>query len=133
MGEPSECIHARVQAARNIQTKRYSNILNSVLALSTLSPKGNIVCNADIGVGEIRQYCRVGEDGQSLMRAATCIARCRTVHDPAQSIGAGAGTAQCHRTRSLKLARMIANSAGSGEIQSVHLAETPPARFVASS
>ena len=68
-----------------------------------------IFCNADMRVGEIRQFCRLQDEGQSLMRAAmtqlTLSARAY------------------HRTRSVKLARTIADLAGSEEIQSVHLAE----------
>ena len=60
VGESSECIRARVQAARDIQRKRFSN--NGSL---------DIVCNADMHVGEIREYCKLPEEGQSLMRAAT--------------------------------------------------------------
>jgi magnesium chelatase family protein len=60
VGELSECIRARVQAARNIQTKRFSSHGSS-----------DIVCNADMRVGEIRQFCKLPEDAQSLMRAAT--------------------------------------------------------------
>jgi len=30
----------------------------------------HIVCNADMRVGEIRQFCKVGDEGQRLMRAA---------------------------------------------------------------
>src|SRR5512139_4332305 len=54
VGETSESIRKRVQTARNIQTKRYSpagtmsNIRNSNTEYS------NIVCNADMRVGEIR-------------------------------------------------------------------------------
>ena len=59
VGETSAFIRARVQAARNIQTRRFSNIESS-----------DIVCNADMRVGEIRQFCRVGDEGQRLMRAA---------------------------------------------------------------
>lgn len=57
VGESSECIRARVQAARDIQTKRYSGIRNSSNDLS------NIVCNADISVGEIRQFCKLPDEG----------------------------------------------------------------------
>jgi magnesium chelatase family protein len=101
MGEPSECIRARVQAARDIQTKRYSNIRNSSSELSA------IVCNADMRVGEIRQFCKLPEDGQSLMRAAMTQLNlsARAYH------------------RILKLARTIADLAGCEEIGSVHLAE----------
>lgn len=59
IGEPSECIRARVQAARDIQTRRFSK-----------NGSSDIVCNADMRVGEIRQFCKLPEDGQSLMRAA---------------------------------------------------------------
>ena len=30
----------------------------------------DIVCNADMRVGEIRQFCKLQDEGQSLMRAA---------------------------------------------------------------
>jgi magnesium chelatase family protein len=59
VGEPSECMRARVQAARDIQTERYST-----------NGSSDIVCNADMCVGEVRQFCRLQDEGQSLMRAA---------------------------------------------------------------
>jgi magnesium chelatase family protein len=98
VGEPSECIRARVQAARNIQTRRFSS-----------NSSADIVCNADMRVGEIRQFCKLQEEGQRLMRAAMS----------QMQLSARA----YHRTRSVKLARTIADLAGSEEIQSVHLAE----------
>jgi magnesium chelatase family protein len=96
VGESSEAIRARVQAARNIQNQRFSK-----------NGSSDIVCNADMRVGEIRQYCRVGDEGQRLMRAAMAQLNlsARAYH------------------RILKLARTIADLAGSEEIQSVHLAE----------
>jgi magnesium chelatase family protein len=48
MGENSESIRARVQAARNIPLTRFANIKAS-----------NIVANADMHVGEIRQFCKL--------------------------------------------------------------------------
>jgi len=57
------------------------------------------------------------------MRAATCTAPCRAVSEPTQFVDACLCTAQCHRTRSVKLARTIGDLAGSGEIESAHLAE----------
>jgi magnesium chelatase family protein len=101
VGESSEAIRARVQAARNIQTKRYSSIRNSNTELS------HIVCNADMRVGEIRQFCKLPDEGQRLMRAAMTQLNlsARAYH------------------RILKLARTIADLAGSEEIQSVYLAE----------
>ena len=59
MGESSEAIRARVQAARNIQQARFA----------TLETK-DIICNADMHVGEIRQFCKLQDEGQHLMRAA---------------------------------------------------------------
>ena len=59
LGETSESIRKRVQTARDIQTQRYSNIESS-----------NIVCNEDMRIGEVRQFCALQLEGQSLMRAA---------------------------------------------------------------
>ena len=96
MGESSEAIRARVQAARDIQQKRFSN-----------NGSSDIICNADMRVGEIRQFCKLQDEGQSLMRAAMTQLNlsARAYH------------------RILKLARTIADLAGSEEIQSAHLAE----------
>ncbi|HEX6036283.1 MAG TPA: ATP-binding protein, partial [Anaerolineales bacterium] len=98
MGEPSECIRARVQAARDRQSKRFGS-----------NGSSDIVCSADMRVGEIRPFCKLPEEGQSLMRAAMT----------QLNLSARA----YHRTRSVKLARTIADLAGCEEIQPVHLAE----------
>jgi magnesium chelatase family protein len=58
-GETSAPIRARVQTARDMQTRRFSN-----------NGSSDIVCNADMRVGEICQFCKLPEEGQSLMRAA---------------------------------------------------------------
>jgi len=66
MGETSESIRKRVQAARNIQQQRFAG------------SQSDIICNADMRVGEIRQFCKLQDEGgvlslskyQSLMRAA---------------------------------------------------------------
>ncbi len=96
LGESSETIRARVQAARDIQQKRFS-----------VNSSSDIICNADMRVGEIRQFCKLQDEGQSLMRAAMTQLNlsARAYH------------------RILKLARTIADLAGSDEIQSAHLAE----------
>jgi magnesium chelatase family protein len=101
ISETSETIRKRVQAARDIQTQRYSSIRNSSTELS------NIVCNADMRIGEVRQFCQLQAEGQSLMRSAMSQLNlsARAYH------------------RILKLSRTIADLAGSAEIQSVHLAE----------
>ncbi len=95
LSESSESIRARVQAARDIQQKRFAN------------GKSDIICNADMRVGEIRQFCQLQDEGQSLMRAAMS----------QMNLSARA----YHRI--LKLARTIADLAGSEDIQSAHLAE----------
>jgi magnesium chelatase family protein len=96
VGESSETIRARVQTARDIQNRRFSS-----------NGSSDIVCNADMRVGEIRQYCKLPEDGQSLMRVAMTQLNlsARAYH------------------RILKLARTIADLAGCDGIGSVHLAE----------
>jgi len=104
VGESSNAIRARVQAARNIQQVRFKNPESR---LSNNGSSTDIICNADMRVGEIRQYCKLKEEGQSLMRAAMTQLNlsARAYH------------------RILKLARTIADLAGCEEIQSVHLAE----------
>jgi magnesium chelatase family protein len=96
VGETSATIRARVQAARDIQNKRFSK-----------NGSSDIVCNADMRVGQIRQFCKLQDEGQSLMRAAMTQLNlsARAYH------------------RNLKLARTIADLAGSEDIQSAHLAE----------
>src|SRR5512142_2721580 len=76
VGEPSECIRARVQAARNIQQARFTSSKSLSLApganagVSNNGSATDIICNADMRVGEIRQFCKVGDEGQRLMRSA---------------------------------------------------------------
>ncbi len=70
VGETSESIRQRVQAARDIQNKRFSN-----------NGSSDIVCNADMRVGEIRKFCRLQDEGQGLMSAATsCCARRNSIY-----------------------------------------------------
>ena len=96
LGESSETIRKRVQAARDLQRQRFSS-----------NGSSEIVCNADMRVGEVRQYCQLQAEGQSLMRSAMTQLNlsARAYH------------------RVLKLARTIADLAGSEQIQAAHLAE----------
>jgi len=96
VGESSETIRARIQSARDRQTARYAN-----------SDSKNVVSNADMRVKEIREYCKLDDQSQSLMRSAMAQLQlsARAYH------------------RILKLARTIADLAGNDEIQPVHLAE----------
>ena len=48
LGETSAAIRTRVQAARDIQINRFSN-----------GDSKDIVCNADMRVGEVRQFCQL--------------------------------------------------------------------------
>jgi magnesium chelatase family protein len=102
MGEPSDAIRKRVQAARDIQTRRFG-----ARAAPGSTSADSIVCNADMRVAEVRQHCQLQPEGQSLMRSAMSQLQlsARAYH------------------RILKLARTIADLAGCEEIGSVHLAE----------
>ena len=104
LGESSASIRLRVQAARNIQQTRFTK---PEIGRLGSSPTPDIVCNADMRVAEVRQFCQLQAEGQSLMRSAMTQLNlsARGYH------------------RVLKLARTIADLAGSEEIQSPHLAE----------
>jgi magnesium chelatase family protein len=103
VGESSEVIRKRVQTARDIQNKRFSN------------NDSNIVCNADMHVGEIRQFCKLQEEG-----AALSLSKCQSLMRSAMTQLNSSARAY-HRI--LKLARTIADLAGCEEIQCVHLAK----------
>jgi magnesium chelatase family protein len=98
MGESSETIRKRVQAARDIQHARFSK-------LDTRSPA--VMCNADMRLAEIRQFCKLDEAGDNLIRTAMS-----QLNLTARSY---------HRV--LKLARTIADLDNSEQIRAVHLAE----------
>jgi len=93
LGEPSEAIRARVERAREVQRRRFAG--------TPLS------CNADMGPTEVREICRLDETGRGLVRAAM-----QQLHMSARAF---------HRI--LKLARTIADLAGSERIETAHLAE----------
>ena len=87
-----------MQAARDIQSKRFLSNRSS-----------DIVCNADMRVGEIQRFCKLQDEDQSLMWAAMT--------------QRNLSTRAYHRMRSVKLAHTIADLAGSEEIQFTHLGE----------
>ena len=103
LGETSEAIRARVQAARDRQTARFMNLDSRKVKMISL----NVVANADMRVAEIRQFCKLDEAGESLIRAA---------------MGQMNLSARGYH-RVLKLARTITDLAGSERIQAAHLAE----------
>ena len=93
LGEKSEAIRARVEQARARQRQRFTGT--------------NLQSNGDMGPAEVRQYCVVDDAGKSLMRSAM-----QQMQMSARAY---------HRI--LKLARTIADLAGSGKIETPHLAE----------
>ena len=93
LGEPSVAIRARVEAARERQRQRFAGTA--------------LLSNADMGPAEVRDHCRVDETGKNLLRAAM------------QQLQMSARA--YHRI--LKLARTIADLAGSEKIETAHLAE----------
>jgi len=99
-GESSADVRKRVEAARQIQRERFSNQRFS-------ESTGVVMSNADMRPAEVRKHCTLDETSQSLMKSAMSQLQlsARAYH------------------RVLKLARTIADLAGSEVIQSVHLAE----------
>jgi len=93
LGESSASIRERVQAARERRQVRFEG--------------SDIICNSDMRVAKVCQFCKLDEAGDNLVR---------------QAMSQLDLSARGYR-RVLKLARTIADLAGSDDIQSVHLAE----------
>jgi magnesium chelatase family protein len=91
--EPSEAIRARVESARALQRQR-------------LAPY-RLHCNAQMQARHIRKFCPVDAQGQKLLEMVT------------DRFGFSART----YSRILKVARTIADLAGSEQIEQAHLAE----------
>jgi magnesium chelatase family protein len=94
-GEPSEAVRCRVETARQVQSRRFEG--------------SRLTCNAEMTPTEVRRFCQTNLDAQaqSLLRLAM------------NQLGLSARA--FHRV--LKLARTIADLAGSDVIASHHLAE----------
>jgi len=113
LGEPSAAIQKRVEAARQRQRERFNSRTDptSLGEQSLLVPGGEIAssiqCNADMRPAEVRKFCELDETSRTLMRSAMNQLQlsARAYH------------------RILKLARTIADLAGSEHIQPAHLAE----------
>ncbi len=93
LGEPSKVVRARVEAARERQRTRFAGTA--------------LLCNADMGPAEIREFCKVDDASKNLLKAAM-----QQLHLSARAY---------HRV--LKLSRTIADLAGSEQIQTAHIAE----------
>ena len=102
LGESSESVRARVEAARQIQRERFSTQDTGPVAKSSA-----ITCNADMRVAEIRKFCSLDETSRALMKSAMSQMQlsARAYH------------------RILKLSRTIADLAGCEMIGPSHLAE----------
>ena len=93
MGESSEEVRSRVEGARSVQRERFQGT--------------RLTCNAEMTPVEVKDFCHVEAEAQSLLRAA--------MNQLALSARA------FHRI--LKLARTIADLAGAQTINASHLAE----------
>ena len=93
LGEPSARIRERVESAREQQRARFAGT--------------KLQCNGDMGPGEVRKFCVVNDAGRNLLRAAM-----QQMQMSARAF---------HRI--LKLARTIADLAGSDQIETAHVAE----------
>jgi len=94
LSEKSETIRERVIKAREIQQKRFAE-------------KADLHCNAQMGSKMVRQVCKISEAGQTLLKKAM------------EKLGLSARAYD----RILKVARTIADLAGTEDIQIEHLAE----------
>jgi magnesium chelatase family protein len=93
LAESSASIRERVEAARRRQQARFTGTA--------------LTCNADMGPGQIREFCILPPEGQALIRSAM-----RQMHLSARAY---------HRV--LKVSRTIADLEGADVIQTHHLAE----------
>ena len=91
--ESSAAIKARVNAARQIQRRRFGG--------------DGTMCNAHLGTKELRQFCALSSEGEELM------------HQAFDAMGLSARSYD----RILRVARTIADLAGSETIEPEHVAE----------
>ncbi len=116
-GESSAVIRQRVEKARQHQRERFGEAQGdasehptrpgTLAGVTSRHSLFTITCNADMRPAEVRQFCQLDDTGRSLMKTAM------------QQLQLSARA--YHRV--LKLARTIADLAGSEMIQPHHLAE----------
>jgi len=92
-GEPSVKIRERIELARELQLKRFT--------------RTKLVCNSEMTVTEVRDFCKVEDSAQSLLKAAM-----KQLYLSARAF---------HRI--LKLGRTIADLEGTDIIKAHHIAE----------
>jgi magnesium chelatase family protein len=107
LGEPSAIIQKRVEAARQRQRERFVSLNDPEGENTRAHIQQVIACNADMRPAEVRRFCDLDDTSRALMRSAMNQLQlsARAYH------------------RILKLARTIADLAGSEAIQPAHLAE----------
>ena len=93
LGEKSERVQKRVAASRQLQLERFAGT--------------RLTCNADMTAAEVRDFCKVDDTAQSLLKAAM-----KQLNLSARAF-----------TRILKLSRTIADHEGAELIKAPHLAE----------
>ncbi|MGM9603953.1 MAG: YifB family Mg chelatase-like AAA ATPase, partial [Faecousia sp.] len=98
--EPSAAIQARVNAAREIQNRRFGG--------------SGVLCNARMGPEEMRRHCALGQEAEELMKMAFL------------NLGL---TARSY-DRILRVARTVADLDGSEQIKAQHIAEAIQYRSV---
>lgn len=92
-GEDSATVRDRVTEARSRQLKRFR--------------RKNIYCNAAMGNKEVKQYCKVNQEGEELLETAM------------DKLGFSARA----YTRVLKVARTVADLAGEETLNAIHISE----------
>jgi len=93
LGEKSERVQARIEAARSTQRQRFEGT--------------NLACNAEMMPTEVREFCQVEESAQSLLKAAM-----KQLYLSARAF---------HRI--LKIGRTIADLENADIIKAHHIAE----------
>jgi magnesium chelatase family protein len=106
-GEPSSVVRERVEKARQVQRERFDLHDKTAETQRAASLPTDITCNADMRPAEVRKFCQLDDTGRSLMKTAMNQLQL---------------TARAYH-RVLKLARTIADLAGSDTILPAHLAE----------
>lgn len=96
-GEPSEAIRERVSRARETQPARFAG-------------RAEIHANAHMTARDLHEYCRVGEGSDALLRTAI--------------MKLGLSARAYHRV--LKIARTVADLAGSAVVETAHVSEANP-------
>ena len=116
LGEPSEAVRLRVETARQIQRDRFAVVVpvgakhspqDASQDRTSTANASPVHCNADMRPAEVRKFCDLDDTSRSLMKSAMSQLQlsARAYH------------------RILKLARTIADLAGSEKIGPSHLAE----------